>query len=509
MAAASQYSVATSTFGSQPNWPTFVQGLIAAVCQEVGGHPGLFDVVEYLDPDREERCRLNPCNAQLAYRPVLKEGDQVTIGCRAIHYASSALSPINNANERVLQIIPSDAFDSAQENQPFSMRRCIVPPLMENNDWMTWHDKGAGTHNPEARLAPALAYHSGTLMTVLSILRCKKYAPKCNGNAIYAGRTYAAVKDFHDFGAVNQQAAHYHSFPVGSVKVIQQLLVSKTNVCSQHHAGCVAASINHLGVYALLVPVEAMVGKAAAATHQVAWVEDLAIQDVISMCNVRETMNVHYASQGRQPHFPFQANPDFNPDMDFGYNDHGQPLEPNAQQALSQQSGAPNIIRIGEPNAIVQQQPQLTQQAVQAWNQPQTQPQPQPSVQMQPTPFISASSAPMQSMQVSPMPNQVQQPPVQQQPQLQQRPTIGQIAQTMRELRQPAPTFQSTNAASSNPYNFDAMWQRLLPGRFASLIPMFRNDRRQRDIREIEDQIPKVRAFLEAWENVPQNRQPR
>eukprot|EP00971_Amphidinium_carterae_P282315 5604831-Amphidinium_carterae.1 len=38
---------------------------------------------------------------------------------------------------------------------------------------------------------------------------------------------------------------------------------------------------------------------------------------------------------------------------------------------------------------------------------------------------------------------------------------------------------------------------------------MFRNDRRQRDIREIEDQIPKVRAFLEAWENVPQNQQPK
>eukprot|EP00971_Amphidinium_carterae_P071552 1415416-Amphidinium_carterae.1 len=60
----------------------------------------------------------------------------------------SALSPINNANERVLQIIPSDAFDLAQDNPPFNMRRCIVPPQMENNDWMTWHDRGAGTHNP-------------------------------------------------------------------------------------------------------------------------------------------------------------------------------------------------------------------------------------------------------------------------------------------------------------------------------------------------------------------------
>eukprot|EP00971_Amphidinium_carterae_P125309 2482617-Amphidinium_carterae.1 len=56
---------------------------------------------------------MNPSNAKLAYRPVLKKGDQVTIECRAIHYASSALPPISNANNRVLQIIPSDAFDSS------------------------------------------------------------------------------------------------------------------------------------------------------------------------------------------------------------------------------------------------------------------------------------------------------------------------------------------------------------------------------------------------------------
>eukprot|EP00971_Amphidinium_carterae_P025520 503556-Amphidinium_carterae.1 len=61
----------------------------------------------------------------------------------------------------------------------------------------------------------------------------------------------------------------------------------------------------------------------------------------------------------------------------------------------------------------------------------------------------------------------------------------------MRELRQPASTFQNAAAASANTYNFDAMWQRLLPGRFASLIPMFRSDKRQRDIRELQDQIPK------------------
>eukprot|EP00971_Amphidinium_carterae_P152400 3020048-Amphidinium_carterae.1 len=158
---------------------------------------------------------------------------------------------------------------------------------------------------PKCDLHQPLAYHFGTVMTVLSILRCKKYAPQCNGNAmieciaIYAGSTYAAVKDFHDFGAVNQQAAHYHRFSIGPVK------------------GCVAASINHLGIYALLLPVEAMVGKTASATQQVSWVDELAKQNVISMCNVQDTMNSHYASQGRQPNFPRKADPDFNPDVDF------------------------------------------------------------------------------------------------------------------------------------------------------------------------------------------------
>eukprot|EP00971_Amphidinium_carterae_P220476 4376856-Amphidinium_carterae.1 len=90
----------------------------------------MFDVVEYLDPEREERSRMNPSNPQLTYRPVLEQGDQVTIGCRAIHYASSALPPISNANERVLQIIPSSAFDLAQAHQPYNMRYCIVQFLM-------------------------------------------------------------------------------------------------------------------------------------------------------------------------------------------------------------------------------------------------------------------------------------------------------------------------------------------------------------------------------------------
>eukprot|EP00971_Amphidinium_carterae_P291953 5795563-Amphidinium_carterae.1 len=47
----------------------------------------MFDVVEYLNPELEEQCRLDPTKAHLNYYPMLKEGDQVTIGCRAVLHA--------------------------------------------------------------------------------------------------------------------------------------------------------------------------------------------------------------------------------------------------------------------------------------------------------------------------------------------------------------------------------------------------------------------------------------
>eukprot|EP00971_Amphidinium_carterae_P334253 6469413-Amphidinium_carterae.1 len=349
---------------------------------------------------------------------------------------------------------------------------------------------------------------------------------QCLGSAIYAGRTYPVVKDFHDYNAVNSQAAQYHQFPIGQVKVIQQLLVTKTNVCAQHHAGCVAASINHLGIYALLIPVEGL-GRAVAATHDVSWVDELAHQDVISMCNVREFMDAHYANQGRQPDFPRVANPNFNPDVQFRFNDHGQTIEPNAQQALYLLTGAPTIVQIGGNNAPThcgtQPQGQLNERTMQDWNAQQQQPsatQPH-QAQSQPTPLISATSQPMQSMQMPYMPPGVHQQQVQAQPQQlqsqpqayvpsqQQRQPSAQPAQSMREFRQPAPNYQSASAsASTNTIDLETFWNRLLPGKYAVLIPVFRNDKKQRDIREWEDYIPRVIIFLEAWENVPKNHQP-
>eukprot|EP00971_Amphidinium_carterae_P208250 4132050-Amphidinium_carterae.1 len=85
----------------------------------------------------------------------------------------------------------------------------------------------------------------------------------------------------------------------------------------------------------------------------------------------------------------------------------------------------------------------------------------------------------MPSMPMSYMPPGVQTQQMQYQPQPSQ-PILNfgqQQAQTMHELRQPAPTLQSACAAASvptvqsaaasasaNPYDFNAMWNRLLPG---------------------------------------------
>eukprot|EP00971_Amphidinium_carterae_P199446 3958193-Amphidinium_carterae.3 len=75
MAAASQQSYLTLTFGATPNWPNLLQGLILAVCNEVGGEPHMFDVVEYFNAEKEEQCRCDPSKAYLNYHPVLKEAD--------------------------------------------------------------------------------------------------------------------------------------------------------------------------------------------------------------------------------------------------------------------------------------------------------------------------------------------------------------------------------------------------------------------------------------------------
>eukprot|EP00971_Amphidinium_carterae_P172626 3421850-Amphidinium_carterae.1 len=51
---------------------------------------------------------------------------------------------------------------------------------------MTWHDRGEGNHNPEQRLPPAFAYHSGTILT----------SPQTTGNAATEASVPAAWQSY-------------------------------------------------------------------------------------------------------------------------------------------------------------------------------------------------------------------------------------------------------------------------------------------------------------------------
>eukprot|EP00971_Amphidinium_carterae_P242177 4808738-Amphidinium_carterae.1 len=44
--------------------------------------------------------------------------------------------------------------------------------------------------------------------------------------------------------------------PLSKLKVIQHVMVMKTNVCPHPKVGCIVASVDHLGLYGLIIPIE-------------------------------------------------------------------------------------------------------------------------------------------------------------------------------------------------------------------------------------------------------------
>eukprot|EP00971_Amphidinium_carterae_P242815 4821319-Amphidinium_carterae.1 len=117
---------------------------------------------------------------------------------------------------------------------------------------------------------------------------------------------------------------------------------------------------------------------------------------------------------------------------------------------------------------------------------------------MQSAQILSVPPGVMQQTQ-SPMP---QQPMMQMQPtpMTQSQPGLGNFSSNASQLS------TMSSCAASMRIDPDAMWKNLLPGKYAVLIPEFRRDPRQRDVRVYEEYIPKVIDFLEAWDNVPQNK---
>eukprot|EP00971_Amphidinium_carterae_P058819 1162889-Amphidinium_carterae.3 len=158
------------------------------------------------------------------------------------------IDQLRQPDERALHLVSRGSY----EYEPAG-RLCRIAPMIEASDIMTWHDKSHGT---ETRQAPAYAHHSGTLLTALSVLRCRKYHPQ-TGNSVYIGRTYDTVRDFHEDGAGHMtNATLLHHLPLAHLKVIQQLMVTKMNVCPHPKAVCIVPLVDHLGVYGFIVPIE-------------------------------------------------------------------------------------------------------------------------------------------------------------------------------------------------------------------------------------------------------------
>eukprot|EP00971_Amphidinium_carterae_P287328 5703849-Amphidinium_carterae.1 len=169
-ASAPSISATSTTFGSPINWTLLIKGLIEAVCQEVGGEPSQFNVVEYLN---EEKYLL---------QPKIPKSEQPTIGCQQICHISNAVPPISDINEHVIQIVPAGTF-----TLPPNPDACIIKPIIIGQEAMTWlqrmHITSEGRHG------------------------------------LYVGRAFSVVKDFHDDGnGPCQNSAHQHNFPIGSMK---------------------------------------------------------------------------------------------------------------------------------------------------------------------------------------------------------------------------------------------------------------------------------------------------
>eukprot|EP00971_Amphidinium_carterae_P158250 3137160-Amphidinium_carterae.1 len=69
------------------------------------------------------------------------EADNVTIGCNAALHADAALPPISSSDDRVVQIIPARTYTDSPRTS-----NCIIKPVAEQSEYMTWHDKREGTH---------------------------------------------------------------------------------------------------------------------------------------------------------------------------------------------------------------------------------------------------------------------------------------------------------------------------------------------------------------------------
>eukprot|EP00971_Amphidinium_carterae_P350689 6491684-Amphidinium_carterae.8 len=182
----------------------------------------------------------------------------------------------------------------------FTSTQCLVLHNCENESRSRpydVHDKSAGGYQ-ETRPPPAYGYHSGTLLEIL--FRCARFPRR-----------------IHDDGnGPCQASAHMDHFPIGSIKLIQQIVLTETNVCSHAKQGCVLESVDHLGVYGFILPNQSIPCMVATASQNTAWVvEQVRVLDVISVCNMRTYMNYFYTESIA----PATKVSSFDPEIQFRY----------------------------------------------------------------------------------------------------------------------------------------------------------------------------------------------
>eukprot|EP00971_Amphidinium_carterae_P078597 1554989-Amphidinium_carterae.2 len=83
------------------------------------------------------------------------------------------------------------------------------------------------------------------------------------------------------------------AFPLGTSKVIHQLVVTKTNVCVHAKQGWVLAQVDHLGIFSLMIQ-QPSIYRMAAQIGDIAWVQSIVNMALISVCDAKQCLEEMY-----------------------------------------------------------------------------------------------------------------------------------------------------------------------------------------------------------------------
>eukprot|EP00971_Amphidinium_carterae_P248243 4928380-Amphidinium_carterae.5 len=471
MSSSASTSALSTTFGSQVNWTTLVHNILEAVSNEIGGDPSYFDIVEYLDAERLKQTFNLPNDSPKKYAPFIHPDDRATIGCNQVIHADASQTPIFKPHERALHMVPRGTYHS----DPAGFN-CMIPPMSEANEPMTWHDKSQ---------APAYAYHSGAVSTTLK--RVIQYMWD------------ALTTSFE------------HQLPLSKLKVIQEVMVTKTNVCPHPKAGCIIASVDHLGLYGLIIPIENL-GTLAQYTNDNSWLKRFAMQ-TSSRCVVLEAG----WTPGRHRNTGLLTFPKWPSQVSTQTLTFSTQVTGSAVGAVRDDDDqGPAIIDVLNPIRGPVQQPRLTQGNVDALQ--------NDLKDVQPGKMISTDMLRevLQQNALNPiavLQSLMERQPPEEKPVVVPSPTpivtetptntssCGASVRTeglvtITELRT---SLKPTRELSPHALWSPEWWSSILPQHYMSLIPFFRKVGSKYDVREFQPLLQDVVEFIDKWEKVPKD----